>query len=180
MTQQNTEGQVEYALFRTPWGEGAVAAASGAVRRLILPSEGEDIPRRLAREFGGARHNAGDPLLASVVRDLELYFTGQSVTFQSPLSTNGMTPFQTRVTDAALSIPFGSVRTYGWLAAQAGSPAASRACGQVMAANRIPVIVPCHRVVASGGKLGGYSGGLFWKERLLALEGISPDAVHLR
>lgn len=89
-----------------------------------------------------------------------------------PLLLGDMTPFQRRVIAACRAIPYGSTRTYGQLAASAGSPGAARAVGQVMAANRIPLIVPCHRVVAAGGGLGGFSApaGVALKQRLLAME----------
>lgn len=83
-----------------------------------------------------------------------------------------LTPFAQKVVDACRQIPLGQTRTYAELAAAAGSPQAARAVGNVMAGNRIPIIVPCHRVVGSGGSLGGYSatGGLRTKRRLLELE----------
>jgi len=81
-----------------------------------------------------------------------------------------MTPFTRRVYRAVLSIPLGEVRTYKWIAARAGSPKAARAVGQALKRNPYPLIIPCHRVVASGGKIGGYSGGIKTKRMLLDLE----------
>jgi methylated-DNA-[protein]-cysteine S-methyltransferase len=89
-----------------------------------------------------------------------------------PLALDHLSTFQRRVVKACRAIPLGERRTYGQLAAAAGSPGAARAVGTVMATNRVPLIVPCHRVVASGGKLGGFSSpqGLAMKRRLLELE----------
>ncbi|MEW6102106.1 MAG: methylated-DNA--[protein]-cysteine S-methyltransferase [Candidatus Omnitrophota bacterium] len=81
-----------------------------------------------------------------------------------------MTPFVKKVYKAALSIPLGEVRTYKWIAKKAGKPKAYRAVGQIMKNNPYPLIIPCHRVVGSGGKLGGYSGGIKNKKILLDLE----------
>jgi len=89
-----------------------------------------------------------------------------------PLALDEMTPFRRAVTEHCRQIPLGATRSYGELAAQAGKPHAARAVGRVMAANPFPLIVPCHRVVAAGGRLGGFSAphGLSMKRRLLQLE----------
>lgn len=109
-----------------------------------------DLPDRLRRYFAGERVDFGD-----VEVDLSAYG-----------------PFQAEVILAAKRIPYGELVTYRDLARMAGKQAAARAAGTAMARNRTPVIVPCHRVVASGGKLGGFSLGLEWKRELLRLEGV--------
>jgi O-6-methylguanine DNA methyltransferase len=86
----------------------------------------------------------------------------------------GATPFQRAVWEALLRIPPGNTLAYGQLAEAIGRPRAARAVGQACGANPIPVLVPCHRVVAGSGALGGFSGGLDWKRRLLAAEGMQP------
>ena len=106
-------------------------------------------------------------------RRLETYFQGMNVDFEdSQLQKDPMTTFQRGIIAATRRIPFGRTQTYGQLAAQVGSPGAARAVGNVMKSNRFPIIVPCHRVVAAGGKLGGYSApqGLDLKKRLLLME----------
>jgi len=92
-----------------------------------------------------------------------------------PFDWRGATEFQRNVWKALLRIPSGRTSTYAELAADAGHPRAVRAAGSACGANPIPVLVPCHRVVASGGRLGGFSGGLDWKRRLLAREGVSLE-----
>jgi len=91
-----------------------------------------------------------------------------------PVATGYMTTFQKRVVEACRAVPAGSTATYGDLAAAAGSPRAARAVGSVMRTNRVPVIVPCHRILSAGNKPGGYSarGGLDTKRKLLQLEGV--------
>jgi methylated-DNA-[protein]-cysteine S-methyltransferase len=91
------------------------------------------------------------------------------------LDWSGRTPFQRAVLQQCRQIPYGAVMTYGQLAAKAGYPGSARAVGNVMASNRVPLIIPCHRVVAAGGALGGFSApdGLRMKRRLLKLEGVS-------
>jgi methylated-DNA-[protein]-cysteine S-methyltransferase len=71
-----------------------------------------------------------------------------------------------------MTVPYGSVVSYRWIAEKSGHPGAFRAAGQALGRNPVPIAIPCHRVVASGGKLGGFSGGLHWKEKMLAMEGI--------
>ena len=101
---------------------------------------------------------------------LRRYASGDDAAFAAPLDLNEGTDFQRDVWKALRAIPYGEVRTYGQIAAALGRPNAARAVGAACGANPVPVIVPCHRVVAAGGGLGGFSGGLHWKKRLLHLE----------
>ena len=97
-----------------------------------------------------------DPLAEEAVRQLDAYFTGRLFNFDLPLAPPH-SEFQAGIRQCMIDIPFGEMRTYGELATDLGS--ASQAVGQACGANPIPIIVPCHRVVAAGGKLGGFSGG---------------------
>jgi methylated-DNA-[protein]-cysteine S-methyltransferase len=108
--------------------------------------------------------------LDGVRRELDEYFAGARREFGVGLDRRLMTPFQRRVLDRTYAIPYGQRSTYAEVAAAAGNPRASRAAGNALAANPIPVIVPCHRVLRTGGHLGGYAGGLDRKELLLRLE----------
>jgi methylated-DNA-[protein]-cysteine S-methyltransferase len=111
--------------------------------------------------------------MSSLADELRDYFAGRLREFSTPLHLVG-TPFQRAVWDRLLQIPYGEVRTYGQVAAAVGRPGGARAIGQAARSNPVGIIVPCHRVVASGG-LGGYSGAdpanLEYKKALLALEG---------
>ena len=100
----------------------------------------------------------GSPLLAEAARQLAAYFAGSLRDFDLPLAP-AASPFQARMRAAMLAIPFGETRTYGELARDLGDNTDPRAIGQGCGANPLPILVPCHRVVAAGGKLGGYSGG---------------------
>lgn len=112
-----------------------------------------------------------DPAWLRLLQEgLSNYFLGQAVSFSCPVDFTGYTLFSKKVLQAALNIPYGEQRSYRWLAEQAGSPRAARAAGQVMAKNRTPIVIPCHRVGRGDGSLGGYSGGAGWKEKLLVLE----------
>lgn len=110
--------------------------------------------------------------LSPVRRQLDEYFAGERREFELALDPLG-TAFQQRVWHALLTIGYGKIVSYRRLAELIGSPAATRAVGRANGANRIPIVIPCHRVIASDGSLGGYSGGLDIKARLLALEGHS-------
>jgi methylated-DNA-[protein]-cysteine S-methyltransferase len=117
----------------------------------------------------------GSPLLAEAARQLTDYFAGKRLLFDLPLAPGG-SPFETRVWSAMQAIPYGQTRTYGELAhlTDSGPRAVGRACGS----NPIPIVIPCHRVLAKGG-LGGYSGegGLATKQRLLTIEGAALPAA---
>ncbi len=107
---------------------------------------------------------------------LRAALAGKSAGRLPPFDWRGATEFQQSIWRALLRIPTGRTSTYAELAAAAGHPRAVRAAGSACGANPIPVLVPCHRVVASGGKLGGFSGGLDWKRRLLAREGVELES----
>ena len=115
---------------------------------------------------------SGEKLPITLQKQFTRYFSGKPVTFHVPLDLTGGTPFQQKVWRVLCSIPYGQTRSYGWVARKLGKPGAARAVGTACGANPIPIIVPCHRVIASDGSLGGYSGGLAWKRRLLRNEGV--------
>lgn len=109
------------------------------------------------------------PLIREASRQLELYFAGRLRDFDLPLSMQG-TPFQLRVWETLRTIPYGQTISYAELAQRTGSPKGFRAVGAANGKNPIPIIVPCHRVINSGGGLGGFSCGIAYKRRLLDLE----------
>ncbi|MHB8680850.1 MAG: methylated-DNA--[protein]-cysteine S-methyltransferase [Acidimicrobiales bacterium] len=110
--------------------------------------------------------------LGAAVDQLGEYFAGKRTSFDLPLVLEG-TPFQCAVWRELGEIPYGKTISYAELAALVGRPTAFRAVGQANGRNPIPIVLPCHRVVASGGRIGGYGGGLSLKRRLLALEGVA-------
>ncbi|MBI3521496.1 MAG: methylated-DNA--[protein]-cysteine S-methyltransferase [Chloroflexi bacterium] len=125
--------------------------------------------RRLLRTYGpGLVPDA--KRTSPVARELDQYFRGKRRTFDVPVDLSGLTPFQQRVLRATAKVGFGDLTTYAVIAKRAGNERASRATGAALGANPIPIVVPCHRVVATHGSLGGYAGGLDAKRRLLAIE----------
>jgi methylated-DNA-[protein]-cysteine S-methyltransferase len=127
-----------------------------------------DDPRRVRLE--ATDEDADHPLLVEAERQLGEYFAGERKAFTVKLDYRG-TPFQKKVWEALLCIPFGETRTYGELARQIGSPAAARAVGAANGRNPISIIGPCHRVIGSAGRLTGFAGGLEAKAILLRHEG---------
>lgn len=119
------------------------------------------------------------PLLAQAVQQLDEYFQRKRRAFTLPLAPQG-TAFQKRVWDALRTIAYGNTCTYAQLAAAVGSPRAFRAVGQANHFNPLPILIPCHRVVRTGGALGGYAGGLDRKSFLLRLESGEPGLPELK
>jgi len=149
----------------------ALARFRSPVGTLLVEASDEGV---CGIRFGGGER-ARPPISAMTRHHLEAalaaladYFDGK-VPRPPPLDLRG-TPFQERVWRELLAIPYGEVRTYGEIAERVGRPGAGRAVGGANHANRVPILVPCHRVVASGGRLGGYGGGLDVKAWLLAHE----------
>jgi methylated-DNA-[protein]-cysteine S-methyltransferase len=162
---------VSYASLDSPFGKLTAAVTERGLVRLAFPEEDLDtVLERLAARISPRIVEAPappDPLR----RELEEYFAGHKRRFELALDWTLVGPFGQRVLRAASAIPYGRVLTYTQVAAQAGSPRASRAAGNALGSNPIPIVVPCHRVLRSGGALGGYAGGLERKRWLLELEG---------
>lgn len=106
-----------------------------------------------------------------LAQELSMYWRGFSITFGVPLDWRGYTPFQTKVLTFTMSIPYGQTSTYGAVGDAVGSPQGARAVGGALNRNRVPIIIPCHRVLGGKGSLTGFSGGLELKQALLILEG---------
>lgn len=182
MTQTLSAHSYVVANRATGLGYVAVAVAAGALRGVTFAHASAHASARRVALICGCL-DRGRPSAEADPRDVELaddlvdrlhrYLEGEPVDF-SKVAVDGshLSAFQQRVVAACRAIPRGVTRTYGELAAAVGSPGAARAVGQVMAANRTPLVVPCHRVVASGGALGGFSApqGIVMKRRLLDLE----------
>jgi methylated-DNA-[protein]-cysteine S-methyltransferase len=163
---------VSYSFEPSPVGDLLVAVTPRGLIRIAYNAEeyGDDVLAELARRIS-PRVVEAPAALDAVRRELDEYFAGERTSFDIPVDWRLHDGFSRRVLKATARIPFGKLLTYGEVAAKAGSPRGSRAAGNALGSNRIPIIVPCHRVVRSGGKLGGYAGGVERKEYLLQLEG---------
>lgn len=156
-----------YDLFPTRLGwMGAVASPRGLVALALPAPTPEGALERLRPHLRGAERRRG--AFEGLRVRLERYFaSGEAEGLDLPLDLSGAPPFFRRVWEACRSIPPGETRSYAWLARRAGNPRAVRAAGQAMARNPLPLLIPCHRVVASDGSLHAYGGGLDLKARLL-------------
>src|ERR671931_135752 len=163
---------VAYASVDSPLGPLVVAATpKGLVRVSYSEFRGEDeVLEELARRVS-PRVLEAPTRLDPVRRELDEYFEGRREEFDIPIDWSYLAGFTREVLRATAAIPFGDVSTYAGVAAAAGSPRATRAAGNALGANPMPVIVPCHRVLRTGGGLGGYTGGIERKRFLLQLEG---------
>jgi O-6-methylguanine DNA methyltransferase len=170
---------VHTAEFESPIGSMLCATTERGLAYLRLPrASGRGFADWLRRRAPGAEVRTGFAPNKAAIAQLREYLEGKRTEFELPLDLRG-TEFQLRAWRALLAIPYGETRTYADQARAVGEPAAVRAVGTANGANPVAIVVPCHRVVASGGKLGGYGGGLALKRRLLALEHAQPAAGDL-
>ena len=163
---------MKYCYMDTPIGTLLIAGDDDAVRLIAFPKNGK--PRKT--EAGWMESTSG--ALAETVRQLREYFAGRRTEFDLPLAPEG-TGFQEKVWRKLQEIPYGRTISYGELARRIGNPKASRAVGSANGKNQIPIVIPCHRVIASGGGLGGFGGGLTVKQKLLDLEQQVISAARL-
>ncbi|HEX6140656.1 MAG TPA: methylated-DNA--[protein]-cysteine S-methyltransferase [Candidatus Limnocylindria bacterium] len=162
---------VAVASLDSPLGELLVAVTPRGLVRLAYADETPDAVLAELSERISPRVLRAPERTDAVRRELEGYFAGERRSFATPVDWSLVRGFAVGVLRATARVPFGSVTTYRDVAAAAGSPRAARAAGNALGSNPIPIVVPCHRVVHAGGGLGGYTGGLERKRRLLALEG---------
>jgi methylated-DNA-[protein]-cysteine S-methyltransferase len=159
----------------TTWGWVGIAASSQGLLGLTLPAISREMALNSFLHRWPTAEEGSSHFIAVLDDRLSRYFMGENVDFEDQvLDLRQATDFQTRVWEMVRSIPRGEVRSYGWVAAQVGSPRSARAVGRTLALNPLPIVVPCHRVVGQSGELIGFAAGLDMKRRLLELE-----AVHL-
>jgi len=156
-------GKMIYTRMESPVGPLTIAGDDSALRFVIFDG-GKHQPKRPSEWQESSCH-----AVAEAVRQLRAYFAGRLTAFDLPVAPDG-TSFQKIVWQELKRIPYGDVISYGELASRIGKPKASRAVGAANGANPIPIVIPCHRVIGSNGKLTGYGGGLPIKEKLLILE----------
>ncbi|MDH4333944.1 MAG: methylated-DNA--[protein]-cysteine S-methyltransferase [Chloroflexota bacterium] len=162
---------VAYATADSPMGELTVFVTPRGLVRLAYPGEPQgELMAELAARVSPRILRAPGPT-DEVRRELDDYFSGRRRAFEVPLDWSLVRGFARGVLRATAEVPFGAVTTYGWVAAEAGSPRGARAAGNALGSNPIPIVLPCHRVLHADGGLGGYTGGLDRKRFLLTLEG---------
>lgn len=157
---------IHYSSVITRIGQVFVVAGPGSVSKIFFGERGF----RDYLESAGAAGLSEGGAAHDMASELALYFEGKLLRFGTPIDISEGTPFQQSVWKKLLDVPYGELTTYRDLAENVGRPAAARAVGNAVGANPIPIVIPCHRVVASNG-LGGYSGGIEIKKDLLRIEG---------
>lgn len=165
-----TRESVSVVEMKTPVGPVSFAASRDGLVKLGLKKSAADLIDELEPE-GYVIDDGENAVAARLRKELERYFSGAKVAFKTPVVMRGPA-FHQKVYGALREVPFGKVVSYGELAGLAGSPQAARAVGQAMANNFAPIVIPCHRVIGSSGKLHGFGGGLDLKRALLELEGV--------
>jgi methylated-DNA-[protein]-cysteine S-methyltransferase len=161
---------VGFDVIESPIGELLLAASERGLATIWFDPDPEIDLERLAR-IGGPRVLRSPRSIDAARRELDEYFAGRRRDFDLSLDLRALPPFTLQVLQELARVPYGETTTYGELAARVGHPRAARAVGTVMNRNRIPIVLPCHRVVGSSGDLTGYAGGLDRKVTLLELEG---------
>jgi methylated-DNA-[protein]-cysteine S-methyltransferase len=166
---------VYFSVFLTAAGWAGLQASNAGLQRVILPRKSDGEVRKLLSAGAEEKPDA----FIDIQRRLCAYFSGLRVDFSDKPDFSGATDFQRAVWQAARLIPYGVTQSYRWVAEQIGRPEAARAVGNALGKNPVPIIVPCHRVIASDGGLGGFTGGMSVKKLLLRLEGHQSLKVPL-
>jgi AraC family transcriptional regulator of adaptative response/methylated-DNA-[protein]-cysteine methyltransferase len=164
--------EIRYTTSSWSLGRFLVASTSKGICMIALGKSDAELERRLYDEFPDADIERDDRGMSKERKFVEARAAGKATSGKMPLDLHG-SPFQLAVWREMLRIPAGSTRSYAEVAKRIGKPKAFRAVAQACGANPVPVVVPCHRVVASGGMLGVYTGGLDRKLELLGVEGVS-------
>ncbi|MER2533541.1 MAG: methylated-DNA--[protein]-cysteine S-methyltransferase [Rhizobiaceae bacterium] len=163
-------------VFETAFGWAGIAASASGVSRLWLPQPDLGRLRRLAAASGPETRPAS-PATVELVARIRRYFAGERVSFADVVpDLSNVDPFRLAVYRETFALGYGETLTYGQLANRAGHPGLARETGQALGRNPVPLIVPCHRILAAGNRIGGFSapGGAVTKARMLALEGSAP------
>lgn len=169
-------GGLKYTVSNIGPGWVGVLGSNSGLLKVTLP---QPLARQAERLLGGGVGKAvcSDDFFAGLMERLRSYFAGQRPAFNDELDLSPATAFQREVWQLTRLIPYGETRSYGWIAEKLGKAGAGRAVGQALASNPLPIIVPCHRVVAKDGRLGGYRGGVGKKGYLLRLESSGARAA---
>jgi methylated-DNA-[protein]-cysteine S-methyltransferase len=159
-------------IFKSRWGWMGVVETANGIAKIVLPKASKKmVAFDLRRGADGQREEASSLQLRAARKQLTEYLAGTRTSFTLPLDLSEGTGFQRRVWRVLQGLPYGQLRSYQEVAARVGGSQYARAVGNAVGANPLPIVIPCHRIVARDASLGGFSGGLPTKRRLLALEG---------
>jgi methylated-DNA-[protein]-cysteine S-methyltransferase len=159
-------------IFCSPWGWMGIVESTKGIQAIVLPKRSKRaVESDLRVQSDGPLHQGESAQLEEARRQLLDYLAGRRNTFDVPLDLSQGTSFQRQVWRTLQRVPYGKLRSYQWIAARVGGRHYARAVGNAVGANPLPIVVPCHRIVAQDASLGGFSGGLSMKRKLLSLEG---------
>lgn len=159
-------------IFKSPWGWVGISETAKGIDAIALPKRSKRAIESGLRSIAGGPFEPGESArLEAARRQLLDYLAGRRNMFDIPLDLSRGTVFQRRVWRTLQRVPFGKLRSYQWIAARVGGRRYARAVGNAVGANPLPIVVPCHRIVAQDASLGGFSCGLPMKRKLLTLEG---------
>lgn len=168
---KKTTPEYFYTVYRSPVGQLHLIASSKGLSALCFSRQSFDGLLK-GGQFAGIKPERSDRQFKSLAKQLDAYFKGRPVKFVYEADISFGTGFQKAVWGKLSELLPGQLTTYGSLAREVKRPKASRAVGQAVGANPLPIIIPCHRVISSSGKLGGFTGGIGLKKKLLSIEGI--------
>lgn len=168
-----TSSEAAYATIDSPIGPLFVAVTDQGLCEIGFGGHEDEASFRRQLEQRGLRPVPDGNRVANIASQLHEYFLGTRNRFEVPLDFCGVSAFTRSVLEATNAVPFGQLTTYRGIAERIGRPSAARAVGNALGRNPIPIVVPCHRIVASGGGIGGYTGGLGIKQALLGIEGVT-------
>ena len=158
-----------YVIFDTTIGWAGILGSADGLLNITLPQNSKaDIIGVLGSKLRKAK--LSNSHFRGTIKNLRAYFNGHKVEFHDKLDLSDATNFQREVWQMVKCIPYGETRSYSWVARQINRPKASRAVGQALGRNCLPIVIPCHRVVANDGGIGGFGGGLDMKRYLLRIE----------
>lgn len=159
-------------IFHSPWGWMGIAESQKGIQAIVLPKRSKRaVEFDLRAQSDEPLRQGGSARLETARHQLLDYLSGKRSAFDVPLDFSEGTSFQRQVWRTLLRVPYGKLRSYQWIASRVGGRHYARAVGNALGANPIPIVIPCHRIVAHDASLGGFSGGLSMKRKLLALEG---------
>lgn len=159
-------------VFKSPWGWMGISESDKGIRSIVLPKKSKRaVESELREESNELVQQGASTRLEVARRQLLDYLAGKRSTFDVLLDFSQGTSFQRQVWRTLQRVPYGKLRSYQWIALRVGGPQYARAVGNAVGANPLPIVIPCHRIVAHDASLGGFSGGLPMKRKLLGLEG---------
>lgn len=168
-------------IFKSPWGWMGISETPKGIDAVMLPKRSRGAVESGLRRASKEPLDSGESARLEAARHQLLgYLTGKREMFDLPIDLSRGTPFQRQVWRTLQRVPYGKLRSYQWVAVRVGGRRYARAVGNAVGANPLPIVIPCHRIVAQDASLGGFSGGLPTKRKLLTLEGTLAQLAPAR